>query len=190
MAFTACFTSSSSVLLWIAVSLLFASLYHWYPKVTGRMMNETLGKLHFWCTFLGTYAIYLPMHYLGFLGVPRRYYALGSTDFIPESAQALNANITIAAIFVGVAQILFFINVFWSLRHGKPAGNNPWGATTLEWQTPDTPPKHGNWGPELPVVHRWAYDYSVPGYPQDFIPQNVAGDFGVSDDHGHAEPKA
>ncbi|MCB1665363.1 MAG: cbb3-type cytochrome c oxidase subunit I [Pseudomonadales bacterium] len=172
------------------VLVLFASLYHWYPKVTGRMMNETLGKLHFWCTFLGTYAIYLPMHYLGFLGVPRRYYALGSTDFIPESAQALNANITIAAIFVGVAQILFFINVFWSLRHGKPAGNNPWGATTLEWQTPDTPPKHGNWGPELPVVHRWAYDYSVPGYPQDFIPQNVAGDFGVSDDHDHAEPKA
>ena len=167
------------------VLVLFASLYHWFPKVTGRMMNETLGKLHFWCTFLGTYAIYLPMHYLGFLGVPRRYYAMGSTDFIPESAQALNANITIAAIFVGVVQILFFINVFWSLRNGKPAGNNPWGANSLEWQTPDTPPKHGNWGPELPVVHRWAYDYSVPGYPQDFIPQNVAGDFGVSEDHDH-----
>ena len=167
------------------VLVLFASLYHWYPKVTGRMMNETLGKLHFWCTFLGTYAIYLPMHYLGFLGVPRRYYAMGSTDFIPESAQALNANITIAAIFVGVVQVLFFINVFWSLRHGKPAGGNPWGANSLEWQTPDTPPKHGNWGPELPVVHRWAYDYSVPGYPQDFIPQNVAGDFGVSEDHDH-----
>lgn len=172
------------------VLVLFASLYHWYPKVTGRMMNETMGKVHFWCTFLGTYAIYLPMHYLGFLGVPRRYYAMGSTDFIPESAQALNANITIAAIFVGVVQVLFFINVFWSLRHGKPAGNNPWGATTLEWQTPDTPPKHGNWGPELPVVHRWAYDYSVPGYPQDFIPQNVAGDFGVSEDHDHDAPTA
>ena len=167
------------------VLVLFASLYHWYPKMTGRMMNETLGKVHFWCTFLGTYAIYLPMHYLGFLGVPRRYYAMGSTDFIPESAQALNANITIAAIFVAVVQVLFFINVFWSLRHGKPSGNNPWGATTLEWQTPETPPKHGNWGPEMPVVHRWAYDYSVPGYHQDFIPQNVAGDFGVSEDHDH-----
>ncbi|MGJ8688729.1 MAG: cytochrome c oxidase subunit I [Gammaproteobacteria bacterium] len=170
------------------VLVLFASLYHWYPKITGRMMNETLGKVHFWCTFLGTYAIYLPMHYLGFLGVPRRYYAMGSTDFIPESAQALNANITIAALFVALTQILFFVNVFWSLRNGKPSGNNPWGATTLEWQTPETPPKHGNWGPNIPVVHRWAYDYSVPGYHQDFIPQNVAGDFGVSDDHDH-EPE-
>ena len=121
------------------VLVLFASLYHWYPKITGRMMNETLGKVHFWCTFLGTYAIYLPMHYLGFLGVPRRYYAMGSTDFIPASAQTLNENITIAALFVATAQILFFINVFWSLRHGKPSGNNPWGATSLEWQTPDTP---------------------------------------------------
>jgi len=167
------------------VLVLFASLYHWYPKITGRMMNETLGKVHFWCTFLGTYAIYLPMHYLGFLGVPRRYYAMGSTDFIPESAQTLNANITLAALFVATAQILFFINVFWSLRNGKPSGNNPWGATSLEWQTPETPPKHGNWGPEMPVVHRWAYDYSVPGYPQDFIPQNVPGDFGVSEDHDH-----
>jgi cytochrome c oxidase subunit 1 len=120
------------------VLVVFAALYHWYPKMTGKMMNETLGKLHFWCTFLGTYAIYLPMHYLGFLGVPRRYYAMGSTDFIPESAQALNANITIAALFVAVAQILFFINVFWSLKNGKPSGGNPWGATTLEWQTPDS----------------------------------------------------
>jgi cytochrome c oxidase subunit 1 len=167
------------------VLVVYAALYHWYPKMTGRLMNETLGKIHFWCTFLGTYAIYLPMHYLGFLGVPRRYYSMGSTDFIPESAQALNANITLAAIFVAVVQVLFFINVFWSLRNGKPSGGNPWGATSLEWQTPDTPPKHGNWGPELPVVHRWAYDYSVPGYKDDFIPQTVAGDFGVSDDHDH-----
>jgi cytochrome c oxidase subunit 1 len=171
------------------VLVLFAALYHWYPKVTGKMMNETLGKVHFWCTFLGTYAIYLPMHYLGFLGVPRRYYSMGSTDFIPASAQTLNENITIAAIFVAIAQILFFINVFWSLRSGKPSGGNPWGATTLEWQTPETPPKHGNWGHDLPIVHRWAYDYSVPGYPEDFVPQTVAGDFGVSDDHDHDDPK-
>jgi len=172
------------------VLVVFAALYHWYPKITGKMMDETLGKIHFWCTFLGTYAIYLPMHYLGFLGVPRRYYSMGSTDFIPESAQTLNANITLAAIFVASVQVLFFINVFWSLRNGKPSGGNPWGATTLEWQTPDTPPKHGNWGKELPVVHRWAYDYSVPGYPQDFIPQNVAGDFGITDDHDHNSKKS
>jgi len=155
------------------VLVLFAALYHWYPKMSGRMFNETLGKVHFWCTFLGTYAIYLPMHYLGFLGVPRRYYAMGSTDFIPASAQDLNASITIAAIFVAATQILFFVNIFWSLRNGEKASGNPWGATTLEWQTPDTPPKHGNWGPELPSVHRWAYDYSVPGEAQDFTPQNV-----------------
>jgi cytochrome c oxidase subunit 1 len=154
------------------VLVVFASLYHWYPKITGRMFNETLGKWHFWFTFLGTYSIYLPMHYLGFLGVPRRYYSMGPTEFIPESAQNVNIAITYSALIVAVAQILFFINIFWSLRHGEKAGGNPWGATTLEWQTPQTPPVHGNWGPELPVVYRWAYDYSVPGASRDFIPQN------------------
>ncbi len=154
------------------IMVLFAAIYHWFPLMTGRMFNETLGKLHFWFTFLGTYAIYLPMHYLGFLGVPRRYFAMGGTDFIPESAQSLNASITIAALIVGVSQLLFLYNVFWSLRHGKPAGHNPWGAASLEWQTPDVPPHHGNWGPQLPSVYRWAYDYSVPGAKEDFIPQN------------------
>ena len=154
------------------VLVVFASLYHWYPKITGRMFNETLGKWHFWFTFLGTYSIYLPMHYLGFLGVPRRYYSMGPTEFIPESAQTVNIGITYSALLVAAAQILFFINVFWSLRHGEKASGNPWGATTLEWQTPQTPPVHGNWGPELPVVYRWAYDYSVPGASSDFIPQN------------------
>jgi cytochrome c oxidase subunit 1 len=136
------------------------------------MYNETLGKWHFWLTFLGTYAVYLPMHYLGILGLPRRYYSYGPTAFIPESAQSMNIGITVSALIVGVVQILFFINIFWSLRHGKKAGGNPWGATSLEWQTPQTPPKHGNWGHDLPVVYRWAYDYSVPGEAQDFIPQN------------------
>jgi cytochrome c oxidase subunit 1 len=154
------------------IMVLFAAIYHWYPLITGRMFNETLGKAHFWFTFLGTYAVYLPMHYLGFLGVPRRYFAMGTTDFIPESAQTLNASITVAALIVGAAQLIFLYNVFWSLRHGKPAGHNPWDATSLEWQTPDVPPHHGNWGPELPTVYRWAYDYSVPGAELDFIPQN------------------
>ncbi|QDF96295.1 cytochrome c oxidase subunit I [Azoarcus sp. DD4] len=155
---------------------IFGGLYHWYPKVTGRMLDETLGKAHFWVTFLGTYAIYFPMHYLGFLGMPRRYYAYEGYDFIPASAQQLNAFITVAAIVVGVFQLVFLFNLVWSLRHGKPAGANPWGATTLEWQTPHTPPQHGNWGEALPVVHRWAYDYSVPGAKDDFIPQNVPAD--------------
>jgi cytochrome c oxidase subunit 1 len=154
------------------IMVLFAAIYHWYPLFSGRMFNEKLGKIHFWFTFLGTYAIYLPMHYLGFLGVPRRYFAMGSTDFIPESAQSLNASITVSALIVGASQLIFLFNIFWSLRYGKKAGHNPWGATSLEWQTPDVPPKHGNWGPELPSVYRWAYDYSVPGAAEDFIPQN------------------
>jgi cytochrome c oxidase subunit 1 len=154
------------------VLVVFAAIYHWYPKITGRMYNETLGRWHFWLTFLGTYSIYLPMHYLGFLGVPRRYYSLGTTDFIPESAQTLNISITMSALLVAVVQILFFINIFWSLRNGPKSDPNPWGATTLEWQTPQNPPKHGNWGAELPTVYRWAFDYSVPGEAQDFIPQN------------------
>jgi cytochrome c oxidase subunit 1 len=136
------------------------------------MLDETLGKWHFWLTFLGTYAIYLPMHYLGILGIPRRYYANLSTDFIPASAQDMNVGITIAALFVAVVQILFLVNLVWSLRRGKKADPNPWRATSLEWQTPETPPAHGNWGPQLPVVYRWAYDYSVPGASRDFIPQN------------------
>jgi len=155
------------------VLVVFGAIYHWYPKITGRMLNDTLGKFHFWVTFLGSYAIYLPMHYLGFLGVPRRYYAYAGTDFIPESAQSLNAGITIAALIVGAVQLVFLYNLAWSYFKGKPSGGNPWRATTLEWQTPDTPPKHGNFGPKLPVVYRWAYDYSVPGADRDFIPQNV-----------------
>src|SRR5438128_3865493 len=154
------------------ILVVFGAIYHWYPKVTGRMLNDTLGKFHFWVTFLGTYAIYYPMHYLGFLGMPRRYYVLGTTVFIPESAQTLNEAITIAALIVGAIQVVFIYNLIWSYFNGKPAGGNPWRATTLEWQTPDTPPKHGNFGKELPVVYRWAYDYSVPGAAEDFIPQN------------------
>jgi len=155
------------------IMVVFGAIYHWYPKITGRMMDDAMGKFHFWATFLGTYAIYLPMHYLGFLGVPRRYYAVGGTDFIPESAQSLNVGITIAALIVGAVQLVFLYNLVWSYFKGKPSGGNPWGATTLEWQTADTPPKHGNFGPTLPVVYRWAYDYSVPGADADFIPQNV-----------------
>ncbi len=155
------------------ILVVFGAIYHWYPKITGKLMDEKLGKLHFWITFIGTYSIYYPMHYLGFLGLPRRYYAMGGAEFVPESAQALNAGISIAALIVGAAQVIFLYNAIVSLKKGKPAGPNPWEATTLEWQTPETPPKHGNWGDKLPVVHRWAYDYSVPGVPQDYIPQNV-----------------
>lgn len=155
------------------VLVIFGGIYHWYPKVTGRMLNTAMGHFHFWITFLGTYAIYFPMHYLGILGVPRRYYAYENYDFIPESAQSLNAFITVMALIVGAAQLVFLFNLFWCVFKGKKAAANPWSATSLEWQTPDTPPKHGNWGLHCPIVYRWAYDYSVPNVKEDFIPQNI-----------------
>ena len=155
------------------ILVVFGGIYHWYPKITGKMLNDTMGHLHFWFTFIGTYLIYFPMHYLGFIGMPRRYHSYEGYEFIPESAQDLNVFITISALLVGVAQFIFLYNLYWSYRYGKQADGNPWKATSLEWQTPDTPPIHGNWGPKLPVVYRWAYDYSVPGVEQDFIPQDV-----------------
>ena len=154
------------------VLVIYGGIYHWYPKVTGRMLDETMGRIHFWVTFLGAYLIFFPMHYLGLLGVPRRYNEIGETSFVPASAADLNAFISVVALIVGAAQLLFLFNLAWSLRHGKQAGSNPWQATTLEWQTPETPPGHGNWGKERPVVYRWAYDYAVPGAAEDFVPQN------------------
>ncbi|MDP6267802.1 MAG: cbb3-type cytochrome c oxidase subunit I [Arenicellales bacterium] len=155
----------------------FGAVYHWYPKITGRMLNEGLGKFHFWVTFVGLYCLYYPMHYLGIMGVPRRYFsnmgANGLPDWIPESAQYVNIWMSTATIVVASVQLLFLYNLYRSATHGKPAGGNPWGATTLEWQTSDTPPTHGNFGKELPSVYRWAYDFSVPGAEEDFIPQNV-----------------
>jgi len=158
------------------ILVVLGAVYHWFPLMTGRHLHQGLGKFHFWVTFLGAYLIYFPMHYLGFLGVPRRYYELNDTSFVPASAHDLNAFITVAALVVGFAQIVFICNIFWSAYRGKKAERNPWKATSLEWQTPTMPPGHGNWAKELPVVYRWAYDYSVPGAKQDFIPQNVAPD--------------
>ncbi|MEE8308276.1 MAG: cbb3-type cytochrome c oxidase subunit I [Gammaproteobacteria bacterium] len=155
------------------VLVIYGAVYHWFPLMTGRMLNEKLGHFHFWITFVGAYAIFLPIHYLGLLGVPRRYFEMGETTFIPESVQSLNAFITVIVLLVGFAQLVFFYNVFWSARKGKKAERNPWKATTLEWQTPEFPPGHGNFGNDLPVVYRWAYDYGeVPGFTEDFVPQN------------------
>ncbi|HEV7256603.1 MAG TPA: cbb3-type cytochrome c oxidase subunit I [Bosea sp. (in: a-proteobacteria)] len=163
------------------ILVVFGAIYHWYPKITGRMLNEPLGKLHFWVTFLGAYAIFFPMHYIGLMGVPRRYHEMGAMAFVPPSTVDLNIFITVVALIVGAAQLVFLFNLFWSLRRGRPSGGNPWRATTLEWQTPETPPAHGNWGKELPVVYRWAYDYSVPGAAQDFLPQNQPPEPGVTE---------
>ncbi|MDZ5697854.1 cytochrome c oxidase subunit I [Chelativorans sp. M5D2P16] len=154
------------------ILVVFGAIYHWYPKITGRMLDETMGQIHFWVTFVGAYAIFFPMHYVGLVGVPRRYPEIGDTAFIPESVHDLNAFISVTALIVGAAQMVFLFNLIWSLRYGREAGGNPWRATSLEWQTPTTPPPHGNWGDERPVVYRWAYDYSVPGAPEDFIAQS------------------
>ena len=153
--------------------VVFGAVYHWFPLVTGKMFHDGMAKFHFWVTFLGAYIIFLPIHYLGFLGVPRRYFEMGDTSFIPESAQTLNAFITIMVFIVGFSQLVFIYNMITSARSGKISERNPWRACSLEWQTPDVPPTHGNFGAELPVVNRWAYAYGVPGAPEDFIAQDA-----------------
>lgn len=156
-----------------AIMAIFGGIYHWFPLVTGRMMSETLGQLHFWLTFVGSYLIFFPMHLLGILGVPRRFFNFEGLAFVPASVDALNVFITIIAIAVGLAQFVFAYNLLWSAFKGQKAAANPWQATTLEWQTPTTPPPHGNWGPVVPTVYRWAYDYSVPGEAEDYTPQTA-----------------
>jgi|TARA_Y100000294_G_scaffold150282_1_gene147504 cytochrome c oxidase subunit 1 len=155
------------------VLALYGGLYHWFPSVTGRMLDDRLGKIHFWITFIGTYLIYFPMHYIGFLGVPRRYYSNEQFDFIPTSVGDLNQFITICALLVGASQFILLYNFIVSATRGEKAPKNPWGACTLEWQTLEAPPGHGNWGDRLPVVYRWPYEYGLPGATADFIPQNV-----------------
>ncbi len=153
--------------------VIFGAIYHWYPLMTGRMLHNGMGQFHFWTTFVGSYVIFLPIHYLGLLGVPRRYFEIGETEFIPDSAQDLNAFVTVVVLLVGAAQIVFIYNIITSLTKGEVAKPNPWEANSLEWQTPHVPPAHGNFD-DLPVVYRWPYDFSVPGAKDDFIPQNVA----------------
>ena len=155
------------------ILVVFGAIYHWYPLITGRFLHEGMGKFHFWISFLGSYLIYFPMHYLGFVGVPRRYYEMYDSEFITTSTTFLNQFITIVALIVGFSQLIFLYNLITSAKLGKQAGKNPWKACSLEWQTTDVPPTHGNFGKELPVVYRWAYDFSVPGATDDYIPQNT-----------------
>ena len=156
--------------------VVFGAVYHWYPLMTGRMLDEAMGQFHFWVTFIGAYAIFLPIHYLGLLGVPRRYFEMGDTSYIPESAQTLSAFVTVIALIVGFAQVVFIFNLFRSYFKGRISERNPWKANSLEWQTPDMPPGHGNFGEALPLVYRWPYDFGVPGARDDFIPQNLPPD--------------
>ena len=148
-----------------------AGVYHWFPKMYGRMMNNKLGYVHFWITIISAYGVFWPMHYLGLAGVPRRYYS--NTAFpMFDSLQDINVLITIFVIIGGCAQLIFIYNFFYSMFKGPKAPQNPWRGTTLEWTTP-VEHIHGNWPGPIPEVHRWPYDYSVPGAEDDFIPQNV-----------------
>lgn len=147
---------------------MFAGVYHWFPKMYGKFMNEFLGKVHFWGTLIGAYLIFWPMHYIGIAGVPRRYYSFDSFENFIHFA-AMNQFITVAAILVFLFQLVFIINFFYSIWYGrKMKVKNPWGATTLEWTTPINT-GHGNWPAKIPTVHRWSYDYSKGD--RDFISQ-------------------
>jgi cytochrome c oxidase subunit 1 len=148
-----------------------AGVYHWFPKMFGRMLNPTLGYIHFWITFAGVYLVFFPQHYLGIAGFPRRYYAYTGFDFT-NKYQDLAQLSTVAAIVVFAANIIFLYNFFYSIFWGKKATQNPWKSNTLEWTTPVNV-GHGNWEGEIPAVYRWPYDYSKPGAADDFIPQNV-----------------
>ncbi|TDB63669.1 cytochrome c oxidase subunit I [Arundinibacter roseus] len=150
---------------------LFAGVYHWFPKMFGRMMNYRMGQIHFWLTFIGIYLVFFPMHYIGIAGFPRRYYQFTSFDF-GKSFTDLNMFITIAAVLSFLAQFIFVWNFFYSIFKGKKATQNPWNSNTLEWTAPINP-GHGNWEGDIPAVYRWSYDYSKPGSAQDFIPQNI-----------------
>ncbi len=149
---------------------IFAGIYYWFPKMFGRMMNETLGKIHFWLTFVAFNCVFFPMHILGVGGMMRRIYNPMQYEFL-QPLQPINVFITISAIFLGLAQIPFVINFFWSLFAGKQAALNPWQANTLEWSAP-SPPPHGNWGEHLPTVYHGPYEYSVPDVAEDYAPQD------------------
>lgn len=147
---------------------MFAGIYHWFPKMYGRYMNNTLAYIHFWVTLAGAYLIFWPMHYEGLAGMPRRYLDYSNWASFNQFGD-LNKFISTVAIIVFAIQLLFVFNFFYSIWKGrKVTTQNPWGATTLEWTAP-IHPGHGNWEGEIPEVHRWAYDYSKDG--RDFIPQ-------------------
>jgi cytochrome c oxidase subunit I len=149
---------------------IFAATYYWFPKMFGRMMNETLAKLHFWLTFIGAYAIFMPMHYSGMAGQLRRY-SQGTEVAWIKALTPIQVFISVAAFVTIASQFIFLFNLFWSMKKGEKASDNPWEATTLEWTTA-TPPPHDNFGGRTPVVKNGPYEYSVPGAPKDFVMQN------------------
>ena len=164
-----------------AILAMLSGVYHWFPKMFGRMMNKKLGYAHFWLTFVSAYGVFYPMHFLGLAGVPRRYYS--NTAFpIFDNLMDINEFITIFTIIGALAQVLFLFNFVYSIFRGQRAPQNPWNANTLEWTTP-VEHIHGNWPGAIPEVHRWPYDYSKPGKDQDFVPQTVP--IAAGEEEGH-----
>lgn len=150
---------------------MFAGIYHWFPRMFGRMLNKNLGYVHFWVTAVCAYGVFFPMHFIGMAGLPRRYYT--NTNFpLFDDLQNVNVIITTFALVGGVFQLVFLWNFFHSIFYGKKSVQNPWKSNTLEWTAP-VEHMHGNWPGDLPEVHRWPYDYSKPGHDDDFVPQNI-----------------
>jgi cytochrome c oxidase subunit 1 len=169
-----------------AIFGMFAGVYHWYPKMYGKMMNARLGMVHFWLTLVTAYGVFFPMHFVGIGGAPRRYYDYSVYESFDtnqlEMILDLNEIISVFAIIGALAQIIFIFNFFYSIRRGQAAPQNPWKGNTLEWTTP-VEHIHGNWPGEIPTVHRWPYDYSKPGMEEDYCPQNVPLREGEEEDH-------
>jgi len=154
-----------------AIFGMLAGVYHWFPRMFGRMMDPKLAYLHFWVTFVCTYLVFFPLHFLGLDGVPRRYYAFTEFEFM-QKWLTVNVLVTWSAIIAAFAQVAFLFNFFYSIFKGKKSVQNPWEANTLEWTAP-VERIHGNWPGEIPAVYRWPYDYSKPGAELDHIPQTV-----------------
>jgi cytochrome c oxidase subunit I len=164
-----------------AVFGMFAGVYHWFPKMYGKMMNTKMGYAHFWLTIICAYGVFFPMHFVGLAGAPRRYY--DSTIYpMFDAVIDLNVIISIFAIIGAFTQGIFLFNFFYSIFRGQKAIQNPWKSNTLEWTTP-VEHIHGNWPGAIPEVHRWPYDYSKPGKPEDYCPQTVPLEDGEEDGH-------
>ena len=150
---------------------LFSGVYHWFPMLFNRMLNKNLGYVHFWVTAICAYGVFFPMHFIGMAGLPRRYYTNSNFPLFDDLADT-NKIITGFAIVGGLIQIVFLYNFIYSMFYGKKSPQNPWKSNTLEW-TASMKHIHGNWQGQIPEVHRWPYDYSKPGYDEDFVPQNI-----------------
>ncbi len=154
-----------------AIFGMFAGVYHWFPRMFGRMLDKRLGYWHFWLTIISVYGTFFPMHFVGLSGAPRRYYAYTAYEGF-DGALNINALVSVFAILGGLAQLIFAFNFFYSMYRGRKAEQNPWNSNTLEWTAP-VEHIHGNWPGEIPAVHRWPYDYGKPGAEDDFIPQTT-----------------